>query len=401
MSHGHESAQPDVTHLSKEAGAKLVRIAAVVAVLGLIAAGAGAAADTKRFAFSWLTAFAWVLTLGLGGLFFVMVQHLTKAGWSVGPRRQAEWLGGILPICALLFLPVVFFSHDLYHHWMGEQAAQDPLLVKKSGYLNTGFFYVRAVLYFVVWGFLAWKFRSNSLKQDVTGDPRLTNKLEVLSAPGMLLFALSLTFAAFDWLMSLDPHWYSTIFGVYIFAGSVTSSLSAIALMMIGLQRNGVVSRLNTVEHRHDVGKLLFGFTVFWAYIGFCQFFLIWYANIPEETVFYHHRWEHGWQLWSYMLVFGHFWGPFFLLLSRHAKRNVLVLSLGAVWMLVKHFVDMYWLVMPTLGAEWHGFSWIDLTPLLFCGGVLALWLAWRASKDAVYPLKDPRLPEAAQLVNL
>lgn len=399
--HAHESAAADVTHLSKATGSKLVRIAAVLAVIGLLASVAGFAADSKRFGFAWLTAFTWITTLGLGGLFFVLIHHITKAGWSVGPRRLAEWLSGILPICALLFLPVIFFSHDLFHHWMGEQAKEDPILVGKSGYLNTTFFYIRAVLYFAVWGLLAWRYSKLSREQDVSGDVTLSSKLESLSPVSMLLFGATLTFASFDWLMSLDPHWFSTIFGVYVFAGCVTGSLAVIALLMIGLEKLNVSSRVSTVEHRHDVGKLLFGFIVFWAYIGFSQFFLIWYANIPEETIYFLHRWEHGWKPWSYLLVFGHFWGPFFLLLSRHAKRSMLVLGLGAAWTILMHFVDMYWMVMPTLGSEWHGFSWIDVTPLLLCAGVLAFWLAWRASKDALYPLKDPRLPEAAQLVNL
>lgn len=400
MSHAHGSTV-DVTHLSKETGSKLFKFAAVLTVIGVIAAGAGVAADSKRFAFAWLTAFTWITTIGLGGLFFVLIHHLTKAGWSVGPRRLAEWVAGILPVCTLLFLPVAVFSHTLFHHWMGEQAKADPILVGKSAYLNEPFFYVRAALYFVVWSALAIKFARSSRDQDVSGDVAITSKLETLSAPSTFLFGATLTFASFDWLMSLDPHWFSTIFGVYVFSGSVTSSLAVIALLMIGLEKLGASSRVFTVEHRHDVGKLLFGFTVFWAYIGFSQFFLIWYANIPEETIYFVHRWEHGWSFWSYMLIFGHFWGPFFLLLSRHAKRSKLVLGIGAAWMLLMHFVDMYWMVMPTLGTEWHGFSWIDATPLLACAGVLALWLARRASKDALYPLKDPRLPEAAQLVNL
>lgn len=397
----HGQAQAGVTHLPKETSAKLFRIAVVLTVIGVVASGAGLAADTKRFAFAWLTSFTWLVTLGLGGLFFVLVQHLSKAGWSVGPRRVAEWVSGILPWTAILFIPVIVFAHDLFHHWMGEAAKTDQLIIDKSAYLNVPFFYIRAALYFVLWTALVWKFAGSSKKQDESGDPALTTRLESLSAPSMFLFGVTLTFAGFDWLMSLEPHWFSTIFGVYVFSGAVVGSLALIALVMILLEKLNAASAVSTVEHRHDVGKLLFGFTVFWAYIGFSQFFLIWYANIPEETIYFLHRWEDGWSFWSYMLVIGHFIVPFFLLLSRHAKRNMLTLGIGAAWLLLMHFVDMYWMVMPTLGEEWSGFSWIDVAPLVACTGILCVWLARRASKDALYPLKDPRLPEAAQLVNL
>lgn len=398
--HGHDSAQ-DTPHAPKEVSGALVKIGGAVAAVGLLAAIGGAVVDHHRFAFAWLTGFTWLTTIGLGALFFVILQYLTKAGWSVGPRRQAEWIAGILPLCALLFIPVLVFSHDIFHHWMGPQAAEDELLRKKAGWLNPTFFYIRAGIYFVIWTLLALKFRKNSLEQDKSGDPKLTNNLESLSPASMVVFALSLTFAAFDWLMSLDPHWFSTIFGVYVFSGSVTSSLAMIALLTIWLQKKGLLHRVSTVEHRHDIGKLLFGFTVFWAYIGFSQFFLIWYANIPEETIYFLHRWEHGWKPVTYLLIFGHFVGPFALLMSRHAKRSMTVLTIGAVWMLFMHWVDMYWMVMPTVGESWHGFHWVDLTGLLLPAGLLVFWIGRRASQDPIYPLQDPRLPEAVQLVNL
>lgn len=395
------SASPGVSRLPASTGAKLFRTALIITVIGLVASGAGFAADSKRFGFAWLTAFTWLTTIGLGGVFFVLIHHLTKAGWSVGPRRLAEWISGILPFTAILFVPIIFFAPDLFEHWMGEHAKHDEVIIGKAAYLNTTFFYIRAVIYFVVWTWLVLRFTGASRKQDETGDKNISSRLESLSAPSMILFGVTLTFASFDWLMSLDPHWFSTIFGVYVFGGSVVSSLALIALLMIGLEKLNVSSHLSTVEHRHDVGKLLFGFTIFWAYIGFCQFFLIWYANIPEETIYFLNRWENGWKPWSYLLLFGHFWAPFFLLLSRHAKRNMLVLGTVAAWMVLMHFVDMYWMVMPTLGDEWTGFSWIDVTPLLAMTGLLAVWIARRASKDALYPIKDPRLPEAVQLVNL
>ncbi|MEW5853016.1 MAG: hypothetical protein AB2A00_29805 [Myxococcota bacterium] len=399
--HAHGATGADVERLDKSVSGKLVTMAAVIAAAGVLACGAALASDAKRFYFSYLTGFAWVLTLGLGGLFFVIIQHLVRAGWSVAARRQMEWLAGVLQLAAVLFIPIILGAHDLFHHWMSPEAAQDPILIKKAGYLNTGFFYTRAVIFLVAWFGLSWFFRAQSRAQDDNGNPEHTLRMQAFSAPAVLVFALSLTFAAFDWLMSLDPHWYSTIFGVYIFAGSATSSLSALALMTIALQRAGIFKSVSTVEHQHDIGKLLFGFTVFWAYIAFSQFFLIWYANIPEETIFFRHRWEEGWRGISILLMLGHFVIPFALLLSRTAKRSRLLLGIGAVWMLLMHYVDLYWLVMPNLDPHGAHFHWIDVAGLLGPAGILLLWLAIRASRDPVYPLKDPRLTETKLNENL
>jgi hypothetical protein len=390
----------DATHLGKNRAGLLLKLGGAILLLGLLLSGAALASDKHRFASSYLVGFMWTATIGLGGLFFVLIQHLTRAGWSVAPRRQAEWIAGVLLPLAILFIPVAIFSHDLFHHWMDHEALKDPLIAKKHAYLNPTFFYIRAAVFLAAWAGLAYYFTKTSRKQDESGDPELTNRMQAWSAPSILIFALTLTFAGFDWVMSLNPHWYSTIFGVYIFSGAVTSSLALLALLTIGLQKSGLLGHASTVEHRHDIGKLLFGFTVFWAYIAFSQFFLIWYANIPEETIFYVVRWEAGWKGVSLSLIFGHFWIPFFLLLSRHVKRSYLGLGIGAVLHLCMHYVDIYWLIKPNFDAT-PVFSWIDVAGLLLPAGVLLVWLALRAGRDPLYPLKDPRLPEAAQLVNL
>jgi hypothetical protein len=211
---------------------------------------------------------------------------------------------------------------------------------------------------------------------------------------------LTLTFAGFDWLMSLQPHWYSTIFGIYVFAGGFASALAALALLTLALQKAGVVKSVSTVEHRHDIGKLLFAFTVFYAYISFSQYFLIWYANIPEETIFYAQRWVGGWKAASLVLVFGHFVIPFALLLSRAGKRSPLVLGLAAGVILFSHWADMYWLVMPVLDAATPRLSWVDLAGLLGPVSALLLWVAERAAREPLYPVGDPRLREAVRLEN-
>jgi hypothetical protein len=388
---------PNVTEAR---GGSLVRLAGGVAAVGVVLCIVALMADRERFAFSYLTGFVYVATLGLGGLFFVLVQHLTRAGWSVAARRQMEWLSQVLPFCIGLFVPVALLAHDLFHHWMGPEAEHDHELHKKAAYLNPTFFFIRAAVFLAAWTGLSLWFSRTSRAQDTSGDPRLTQKMQMASAPGVIVFSLTLTFAAFDWLMSLDPHWYSTIFGVYVFAGSTVSSLAALALMTMALRKAGAYGKVSTIEHQHDIGKLLFGFIVFWAYIGFSQFMLIWYANMPEETIYYRERWEGGWHVVSIALLFGHFIIPFIVLLSRHAKRHNMVLGVSCVWMLVMHYVDIYWMVMPN---KTHHFepSWIDLAGLLGPFGVGALALALTARKSPAYPLKDPRIPETTHVENL
>lgn len=385
-----------------EATAKKVQTLGLAAlVIGLGAGAAAYFADHHRFMFSYHTSFMWLVTLGLGGLFFTVLQHVVRAGWSVAPRRHAEWLSNALLPAVLLFIPVAAFSKELFEHWMGEHAMHDESIKGKSGYLNPQFFFIRAGIYFVIWIGLSLFFSNNSRKQDDTKDPGLTEKMQGFAPPAMFLFALSLTFAAFDWLMSLDPHWYSTIFGVYIFAGSVTSSLSVIILINIALQRAGLLNRVSSIEHRHDLGKLLFGFTIFYAYIAFSQYFLIWYANIPEETIFFKHRWVGSWKDVSNLILYGHFVFPFLVLLSRHPKRNMFVLGAMAVWMLFMHWIDMYWLVMPTLDHDGAHFTWIDIACWLTAIGVVGFVLSRRAATGHIFPISDPRLAEARRVENL
>jgi hypothetical protein len=404
--HSHSHAH-DAEFLGKNRAATLRNAGFGLLGVGAVLAAAGWASDAHRFVEGYLVGFFYVLTLCLGSLFFVLIQHLTKAGWSVGPRRHAEWVSSFLPFMALLFVPIALSAPNLWHHWWGDASHHDELLAKKVAFLNPTFFYVRAVVYFALWFVMSRFFAATSRRQDVTGDAGLTKKMQVWSAPSVLFFGLSISFAGFDWLMSLDPHWYSTIFGVYVFAGSLVAGFAVLSLFQVSLQKAGILQKVGTVEHRHDLGKQLFGFTVFWAYIGFSQFFLIWYANIPEETVFFTRRWfvdetgaHNSWMPVSLALVFLHFWIPFFLLLPRTVKRTYLGLGLGASLLLFAHYVDLYWVVMPNFDPEFH-FSWMDLGGLLLPLGGLVAWIGVRAGKDPVYPLKDPRLSEAYAVANL
>lgn len=369
------------------------------AIVGWLASAAGYAMNAKQFHFSYLVSFIYFLSLCLGGLFFVMIQYLCTAGWSVTVRRIAETVMRNIDVCALLFIPVAVGIPHLYH-WVHPEP-HDIILQKKAGYLNTNFFMIRAVIYFAIWTIISRAIYSNSVAQDQDGKPEHNKTSMKWSAPGILLLFLSGSLAAFDWLMSLDPHWYSTIFGVYFFAGSGVAFVALLILIAIYLRKNGVLVKEINLEHYHDLGKLLFAFTVFWAYIAFSQYFLIWYANIPEETSWFLHRQEGSWLLVSLVIVFGHFLFPFLALISRIAKRNLVILPLMALWMLIMHYVDIYWIVMPTLSHHGVHIHWLDLATMLAVGGTVGTAFVTRLGKNALVPVKDPFLTESLHFENI
>lgn len=374
------------------------RLPMIAGGVGIVALAVSFALGTgeKQLSFSYLAGFFYWLTVALGGLFFVLLHHLVRSGWSVVVRRLAEHVMGTLPLFVLLFIPVALGLHDLFHWTHAEEVARDPLLQHKEIYLNEGFFYFRAAIYFFVWSILAYVYWRGSARQDESGDEAITRRLQRFSAPAMVLFFITLNFAAFDWLMSLEPHWFSTIFGVYVFAGTVVAIFSLLILLTLRLQAAGALESLVTGEHFHDMGKMLFGFVVFWAYIGFSQFMLIWYANIPEETFWFDMRWvEPTWQKASIFLAVGHFVIPFLFLLPQAAKRHRTALTIATLWLLFVHYVDIYWLVMPTLHHEAFHLSLLDLTCWLGIGGLFLAVLGTLMRRTSLVPVKDPRLPES------
>jgi hypothetical protein len=246
------------------------------------------------------------------------------------------------------------------------------------------------------------KLFQNSVKQDVSGDPKLTASSQRLAPVFIIAFALTTTFAAFDWLMSLEPTWISTIFGVNFFAQSIVSLFAVTILITLALRAQGHLKGAINIEHFHDLGKLQFGFLVFWAYVNFSQYMLIWYASIPEETTYYHKRWSEGgdgWKAWSLAIIFGHFIIPFFIILSRNAKRALTPLGIGAAIILLFHFVMVYWLVMPYYGQGLNP-SLADLACLMAVGGLYFTLVLYRMTKHPLIPIKDPRLGRSLHFVN-
>jgi len=375
-------------------------VLATIGIAGSLLLARGSEGGMDHLLETYLVSFAFFLSISLGALFFVLLQHCTRAGWSVVVRRVAEALAGNVWLMAVLAIPVVLGMDHLYHWTDTAAAAHDPLLAGKLGFLNPSFFIVRLIAYFIIWGVMASFLHRTSIAQDKSGDPALTLRMERFSAPGMVLFALSLNFAAFDLLMSLDPHWFSTIFGVYYFAASVVAFLAVMPKILYGLQTRGILKNAVTVEHYHDFGKLLFGFTVFWAYIAFSQYMLIWYGNLPEETEWFLKRQTGEWTTVSLILIFGHFVVPFLLLVSRFIKRRPLLLALTGGYVALMCWVDIYWLAIPEFSPGVARFGLLDVLCLLGMSGVFSAVVLFRLSRHSVIAEKDPRLEESLVFEN-
>jgi hypothetical protein len=396
-------------HISESSGwHRLPIIFGGIGVVGLGVAFAMKGGDVQKFWTSYLTSLMFWLALGLGGLFFVLVQHAARSGWSVVVRRLAESMALTLPILGLLALVMVFLGgHDLFHwaHIDDPEVLEDPVLKAKRPWLNDGSFRGRAIVFVAIWSLLGFFFWRWSTQQDKASDPAsFSHRMRFVAPIGIILFAFSTTFAAFDWLMSLDPHWFSTIFGGYYFAGCVVSTHSFLGLLCILLHRSGYLRGVVTKEHFHDLGKYMFAFTVFWAYMGFSQYMLIWYASIPEETEWFSYRGQGDWLWYSIIFVFVRFVFPFLGLISRHIKRNSNTLMFWAVWILVAQLIDMYWLVQPSLaharGVYEISLDLYDITTWVGIGGCFAAVLTWALTRHPLVPVKDPRLAESVNHEN-
>ena len=382
----------------------LVPLALGIALMAISLLGLWESPDD--FFFAYLTGWSFLLTTALGGLFFLVFNHLTRAHWSVVVNRINEVLVWAFPLLFLLGLPLLFGMHDLYH-WTHEglydpnSPQYDEILAGKRAYLNVPFWSVRMVVYFAVWTLISYRLYTFSLRQDVASDPSIPAKLRSTSAWGLPLLAVTTAFASYDILMSTDPHWFSTIFGVYFFSGGALGAVAAITLVALLLQRTGGLLRgVITPEHYHDLGKYLFGFVIFWAYIAFSQYMLYWYGGIPEETVWFQHRLQGGWAWHSAALVVFHFLLPFVLLLPQATKRAGTVVGVLAVWLLGMHWFDLHWVVLPVL-RESGGFHWLDFTCWLGLTGIFAGALMYRLSRHPLVPQGHPALQRSLRFENM
>ncbi len=384
-------------HVGKfEASQGLKTAAYVCTAIGLVGFAIGLLKNPEHLWPAYLTAFFFVSLLGLGGLFWVAVNFVTNAGWSVSIRRLAEGMASFIPVMVIAGLVMAVMGLKVLFPWARpEEVAAEPVIQSKLGYLNPGFLMVRLLIF----GLGTWMFSrcmvGNSVKQDISGDESLTHKNAGLSVKYLLFFSLAFTMFSMDLLMSLLPTWYSTIFGIYCFAGMFQSSLALLILIMLYMRKTGMVQGYYNDEHIHDVAKYLKGFTVFWAYIAFSQFMLIWYANIPEETEYYLMRAQNGWMGVSMMLLVGKFIVPFLVLLPRGNKRNPAVLIAICVWVLAMQYLDVYWMVGPNFHENQMTFGFYDVAMLLGFIGIFLLMAFRFYSAKGLVAVKDPRMHEA------
>ena len=386
-----------------------------IGILGLAISFIGFFVDAQIAAWSFLIGLIFVTSIAIGMLFLVMIHHIFDANWSVIVRRQAEHYLSGLPYLGILFIPLFALTYlkdqGLIWLWMDQSAslhghgtvASDILYQKKIWWLSEGFFWFRAVFCFAVWIYFARIFRRNSFSQDSDGSPNHTYSSRKHAAAGLILVALTWTAAAFDWIMSLEYHWFSTMFGVWMFASAMRAATAVMILTCAYLVAKGPLKGIFNTKQLHDVSTLAFAFTVFWAYITFSQYFLIWNANIPEETFWFIDREQGIWWPISMMLIFGYFLFPFLYMLQFPLKTNFQSMTVMAIWLLSMNLLDIFFNVLPSLkdshGEPFQMFS-SPLNILWYIGGVLGaggilLWAYWSSYRNTkIIPIRDPRIEE-------
>jgi len=386
--------QTDFNYTHKELPAGLSKFGSIIFLIGLVLSLLAFFVDKERAIFNYLILYSMLISIGLGSLFLVALEYVAGADWSVPFRRIPEFLSGILPLLFILVIPLLIFNHDLFHWTHKEVVEQDKILKGKEPYLNISFFIIRVIVISALWVMFYYALGKNSLLQDKTKDQVLTKRNIQLSAIFIPVFAITITFSAIDWLMSLEPHWFSTIFGVYYFSGTVIAALAAVTLIVVILKEKGYYQPWITDDHLYSFGALLFAFVNFWAYIAFSQFLLIWYANLPEETFWFLTRWEGSWSVISILLIIVHFVVPYAVLLSQPAKMNPQKLKFISIWLLFAHLLDIFWLVMPNMQGMKSGyyFSWIDFVFPILGIGLVMLVLSYFSKNKNLIPIGDPKL---------
>ena len=376
--------------LKKELPANVRQLGWGLLLVGIATTALGYALDPRRMAFENVVGYLFLTSVAVGSVFLVALEYIAGAVWSTPMRRVNEFLGALVLLLPLVALPLFFHLHDLFH-WMHEEAvAADKVLAGKSPYLNANFFLIRFAVIFVLWSLFYVLFTRNSTRQDTTKDPRLTTTNIRLAAIFLPVFAISLTLTAVDWAMSLEPHWSSTIFGVYYFAGTVLASISAATYVIVRFHENGYFPKFQR-DSFYSLGALLFAFINFWAYIAFSQFLLIWYANLPEETIWFMARWKNGWEVVSVLLIVVHFVVPYVALLTQDSKVDLKRLKFMAIWILFAHLLDLYWLVMPSY-SERVSLSWTDLAFPVLIVGLAIVVMGYKMKRNNVIPIGDPKL---------
>jgi hypothetical protein len=365
--------------------------ALIVGIAGTVLLLIGAFINRDQFFRSYLIGFTFWTGIAVGSLALLMLQHLTGGGWGFVIRRILEAATRTLPLIVVLVIPIIIGAHSLYEWTHTEQLAEHPVVEFKTPYLNLPFFTLRAVVYLAVWLLLAFFLNRWSLQQDRTGDQSYARNLRVLSGPGMVLLIFSVTFASIDWFMSLEPEWFSTIYGFIFVASWSLSALAFVIAVLAALSNGEPLNRIVAPLHFHDLGKLLLALVMLWAYFAFSQFLIIWSGNLPEEIHWYLIRMHGAWGVIVVSIAILHFGAPFLFLLSRGLKRNPRKLVLIALLVLAMRIIDQWWMLIPAFTGEKFSLSWMDIVAPIAVGG---LWLAFftsQLSKRALVPINDPQ----------
>lgn len=381
-----------------ESVSRIQRRALIAGGIGLVLCGIGYLKSPADFFHSYLFAFIFVLGLSLGSLGLLMLQHLTGGHWGIVIRRPLESATRALTIVAVLFLPIFFGMKYLYSAWLyAPPSGEGALSSFQQHYLTPQGFKIRAVIYFAVWGILVFLFNRWSREQDVNReDRRLRRRFKMFAGPGIILYVFAMSFAAIDWVMSLSPHWASTIYGFLFIAGQLISSMCLMIAVIVLLARAEPFSHVLQRRHLHDLGKLLLAFVMLWAYFDFSQLLIIWSGNLPEEITFYRTRLDGQWGVVAAIIVVFHFFVPFFLLLSRDLKRNLKTLPAIATWLIFMRLVDLYWMTRPEFTSRAVPTLW-DLAAPLALGGLWLFVFAGQLKQMPLLPLGDPKLEEAIE----
>jgi hypothetical protein len=371
----------------------------IVAGAGIVALVAGLLADRTQFFHAYL--FGWFFWFGLsaGSLGILLLHHLLGGAWGAITRRFFEAAVALLPLTALLFIPLLFGLRENYPWARLEEVAADPKLVHKLPWLNATFFFVRSTIYFVVWIALGTVLTHASRKQDAEPAPRPLARLELLSAPALIGYFLTLTFASMDWLMSLEPHWSSTIYGLVAIAGQAAGSMAFVIVLAAAMTRTDPqVASAYSAKRFQDLGTLLFTFVFFWAYLEYSQLIVIWFGNLKHEIPWYLHRIDGGWSIATLALFVLHFVVPFTLLLFRRLKQNKASLARVAWLVLAAHLMDTYWLIVPDFQRGGIEFHWLDIAAVVALGGIWLGAFAHRLRQHELLPQREPELSSAPQV---
>jgi hypothetical protein len=371
---------------------RVQRLGLIIGVAGLGLCVAGAFNNPGQFFHSYLFAFLFWAGIALGSTGIVMLYHLTGGGWGLIIRRLLESASRTIPLVALLIVPVIIGIPRLYEWSHPDAVAASKVLQHKQLYLNVPFFMVRTALYFSVWLLLSFLLNHWSAEQDRTGDPSWARKLRMLSGPGVLLYGLTVTFASIDWVMSLEPEWFSTVYGMLFIVGQVLTAMSFMLVVLMTLADREPLSRVVSKARLNDLGNLMLAFVMLWAYLSFSQFLIIWSGNLPEEVSWYVPRLKGAWGAVAISLLLFHFALPFLLLLSRQLKRKVRTLGLVAAAMLVLRFLDLFWVTQPVFRREHFSLHWMDVLLPIGLGGIWVAFFFWQLKRRPLLAANDPQL---------